>query len=273
MRRLAIIGVGNMGSAVIRGILASGLLKPAGIMAADASPTRLTAIRRYGVRTTTDDRQAATWSDTLILTVKPRDIDVVLREIRPSLSARHLLISVLAGVPLRRIRQLAGPKPRLIRALPNLPAFVGAAMTAVAPEPAKSGRPGTPTAGVETTQRLFEAVGRVVVVEERLLDAVTGLSGSGPAYVCLVVEALVDGGVKMGLSRALALLLAVQTVFGAARLLAEQGESPEEVIKQVASPGGTTIAGLRVLERGRVKPHLTMAVVAAAKRSRQLGGR
>ena len=249
--RIAVIGAGNMGSALIRGIVASGLRSPQGVMAADRSAARLTAIRRHRVRTTRENRAAAAWGDLVILAVKPDDLDAALREIRPVLSARHLIVSIAAGVPLARIRRLVGPLPVLVRALPNLPAVVGEAMTAISPESAGSGRRGTPPGRLRTARRLFEAVGRVVVVDEQHLHAVTGLSGSGPAYLCLVIEALADGGATLGLSKTLALDLAIQTALGAARLLREQGEPPGRVIARVASPGGTTVAGLRALTQDR----------------------
>lgn len=279
--RVAVIGAGNMGSALIRGIVASGLCHPQDVMAADSSAARLAAItlgwglatsRGGRIRTTRDNRAAAAWGGLVVLAVKPVDLDAVLREIRPALSARHLLVSIAAGVPLARIRRLVGPLPVLVRALPNLPAIVGEAMTAISSESGRSGRRGTRRGHLTTATRLFRAVGRVVVVDEKHLHAVTGLSGSGPAYLCLVVEALARAGSVLGLPRALALGLATQTALGTARLLREQGEPPERVIARVASPGGTTVAGLRVLEQGKVGAHLTRAVVAAARRSRALGG-
>lgn len=265
--RLAVIGAGHMGSAMIRGVLASKRLVPQHVMAADSAPARLAALRGAGIRTTRNNRAAVAWANLVILAVKPTEMAPVIREIRPVLSRRHLVISIAAGVRLAWLRREVGPGPRLIRALPNLPAIVGAGMTALAPAP------GTPRPLVVAGVRLFEAVGRVIVVRERWLDAITGVSGSGPAFVCLVIGALADGGIKAGLPGAVARMLAAQTAYGAGRLLLDQGARPEKVVRAVASPGGTTVAGLRVLDQGRVRASLIQAVMAAARRATQLGAR
>ena len=200
-----------------------------------------------------------------MLAVKPRVTAAALKEIGKGL-AKRLVISVVAGMPLMRIIEACGTQARVIRAMPNTPAMVGEGMTALAIGP------DIQAAEVAVARNIFESVGKVVSVEERLIDAVTGLSGSGPAYVFLMIEAMADGGVKMGLSRETASLLAAQTVLGAARMVIETGQHPARLKDQVASPGGTTIAGLHRLEQGGLRGVLIDAVEAATKRSQELGG-
>jgi pyrroline-5-carboxylate reductase len=188
----------------------------------------------------------------------------VLKEIAGEL-AESLVVSIAAGVPISRVADHCGRRTRIIRAMPNTPALVREGMTvlAVGADVDKQ--------DVDDVRRIFEAVGKVIPVEERLMDAVTGLSGSGPAYVFLVIEALIDGGVKMGLPRDIATVLATQTVLGAARMVLETGQHPASLKDRVTSPGGTTIAGVHRLEQGRLRATLIDAVEDAAKRSQELG--
>ncbi len=266
MFKLAIIGGGNMGEALVAGLLADGVATPAGLWITDVAADRLTALhQRYAVRTGSDNGEAASWADRIILAVKPQVVDRVLDELKDRLSEQTLVISIAAGVPLSRIAARLGGSRKLVRVMPNQPCLIRAGVSAVAFAPSVP-----PEERIQTT-RLFEAVGKVVVVEERLMDAVTGLSGSGPAYVFQVIEALADGGVKMGLPRDTALTLAAQTVFGAAKQLIETGEHPARLKDKVTSPGGTTIAGLHALETGGVRSALIAAVEAATKRSEELG--
>ena len=266
MTKIAIIGCGNMGEALVAGLLADGAATPAGLWVTDVVADRLAALKqRYGIRTGGDNGEAASWADVVILAVKPQVMDRVLDELKDRLSERTLVISIAAGIPLARIAARLGGTRKLVRVMPNTPCLIRAGASAVAVAPSVSAE--------ERAQaiRLFESVGTVVVVEERLMDAVTGLSGSGPAYVFQIIEALADGGVKMGLPRDTALTLAAQTVLGAARQLIETGEHPARLKDKVASPGGTTIAGLHALEAGGVRSALIAAVEAATKRSEELG--
>jgi pyrroline-5-carboxylate reductase len=193
-------------------------------------------------------------------------MDRVLTELGRDVSASHLVISVAAGAPTDALEARLPAGSRVVRAMPNTPATVLAGATAIAAGAHAS------EADLEVARELFEAVGRVVVLEESLLDAVTGLSGSGPAYIMLIIEALADGGVKVGLHRDTALILAAQTVFGSAKLLLESGEHPGRLKDMVTSPGGTAIAGLHTLESGGLRKTLIDAVEVATKRSLQLGG-
>jgi pyrroline-5-carboxylate reductase len=197
--------------------------------------------------------------------VKPQIMGAVLKEISGAVDRSRLLISVAAGVPVARLREGLGKDARLIRVMPNTPALVLEGVTAIARAD------GLEAGDLELAQELFGAVGRAVVLDEDALDAVTGLSGSGPAYVAIVIESLADGGVKMGLDRATAMTLATQTVLGSARLILETGMHPGQLKDMVASPGGTTIAGIAALEDGGIRRTIISAVERATLRSRELG--
>jgi len=264
--KVAIIGGGNMGEALLAGLLADGLVTPADLWVTDVVSDRLAALRnRYGVRVGSDNREAVSWADVVVLAVKPQSMDPVLDELKDRVPERTLIVSIAAGIPLSRIAARLGGNRKLVRVMPNTPALVRAGASALAVSPSVSSDEHA------LAVRLFEAVGTVVTVEERLMDAVTGLSGSGPAYAFLIIEALADGGVKVGLPRDTALTLAAQTVFGAAKLQIEIGEHPGRLKDKVASPGGTTIAGLHALETGGIRAALIAAVEAATKRSEELG--
>lgn len=266
--RIAVIGVGAMGSALIRGLLAAKLARPADLLACDSDHTKLTAIcKELGVTPAESNGQAAAEAGIIVLAVKPPLVEPVLTEIEPVLRGEKLLVSIAAGIPLSRILpHVKDEKVKVARVMPNTPALVNAGMSAVA------FAPGATDAARARVMQLFAAVGEVVEVEEKLMDAVTGLSGSGPAYVFLTIEALADGGVAAGLPRAIAQKLAIQTVLGAARLLKETGQHPAAAKDMVASPGGTTIAGLEVLEKKGLRAALIQAVLRAAERSRELSG-
>lgn len=265
-KRVAFLGAGNMGEALIKGLTQSGLVPAGSITAADPRADHLGQIAtRYGVRAVTDNSALVSGADVVILAVKPQIMGSVLKEITPVVDEGKLLISIAAGVATRKLRDQLGKPARLIRVMPNTPALVLEGVTAIAR--AEGLRPGD----LETAQELFAAVGRVVVLEESAMDAVTGLSGSGPAYVAIAIEALADGGVKMGLDRATATLLAAQTVLGSARLILETGVHPGQLKDMVSSPGGTTIAGIAALEDGGLRRVLMQAVERATLRSRELG--
>ena len=266
MKKIAIIGAGQMAEALLAGLLSSQVCDPASLWATDVSRERCDLVkRRFGIKTGSANREAASWAEVVLLAVKPQFLEEVLTEIAPVLAGR-LVISIAAGVSLRRLAELASSEVRLVRVMPNAPVLVREGMSALA------FGPGVTEEDSRLVRSLFEAVGRVVAVGESLMDAVTGLSGSGPAYVFMAIEALADGGVKMGLPRRTAELLAAQTVLGAARMVLETGEHPARLKDQVASPGGTTIAGLHELESGGLRASLMAAVEAAAKRSKELGG-
>ena len=254
-----------MAEALIGGLLGAELCIPDGIWATDPVADRLDRLKRaYGIRVGANNREAMQWAEVVVLAVKPQVLDVVLHEIGAE-SADRLIVSVVAGVPISRITDACGTKVAVIRTMPNTPAMVREGMTAMAIGP------GVGEADTACVRRMFESVGKVVSVDERLMDAVTGLSGSGPAYVFLAIEALTDGGVKMGLSREAAGVLAAQTVLGAARMVLETGLHPARLKDQVTSPGGTTMAGLHQLEQGGLRATLMNAVEAATRRSQELG--
>jgi pyrroline-5-carboxylate reductase len=267
MKKIAFIGGGQMAEAIIGGLLAGQVCQSDSVWATDPVASRCDRLKsRFGIRVGSDNRKALAWADVAVLAVKPQTLPEVLSEVRADLS-RALVISIVAGVSIRSIEGQAPGAQRVVRAMPNTPALVREGMTALA----FGG--GISEADMQVARTIFEAVGRVTPVEERLMDAVTGLSGSGPAYVFQAIEALADGGVKMGLPRQTAELLAAQTVFGAAKLVLESGEHPAKLKDRVASPGGTTIAGLHQLEQGGFRATLMGAVEAATKRSQELGRR
>ncbi|MGB7911975.1 MAG: pyrroline-5-carboxylate reductase [Desulfobaccales bacterium] len=261
--KLGFIGAGAMGGAIIQGLLVNGLVAGKNLVYYDPDRTRQTQMDQLGVQAATAPA-AVMEAQVVLLAVKPQVMGQVLAGIREAARPDHLIISIAAGVTLKTL-ETALPQSRVIRAMPNTPTLAGVGMAALAP-----GGRATPL-DLALALEIFEAVGRAVVVEEKLMDAVTGLSGSGPAYVAVFLEALTDGGVKMGLPRPLALLLASQTVIGAARLCLEKEITPGTLKDLVTSPGGTTIAGLHVLEEGRFRGLVMSAVEAAARRSRELG--
>jgi pyrroline-5-carboxylate reductase len=265
-KKIAVIGAGNMGQALVAGMLAAKAAAPDEIHATEVVVERLDQVKaRYGVHVGMDNSAAAGWADITILAVEPQILDHVLDDLRGVLTETKLILSVAAGYPIARIVAHLSPGVRVARCIPNTPSAVQAGVCAVAWGANVS------EDDERVARAIFESVGKVVVVEERLMDAVTGLSASGPAYIFLIIEALADGGVKMGLPRDAALALAAQTVFGAAKMALETGEHPGRLKDQVASPGGTTIAGLHALERGHVRASLMDAVEAATKRSKELG--
>ncbi len=264
--RIAFIGGGNMAEALLAGLLRKGVAAREHLTVGDPDTHRRELLAdRFGVAVHADNRTAARGADLVVFCVEPQVLDAVLDELVSSLQSRPLLVSVAAGYPIARLQARLKPATRLVRAMPNTPSMIGEGVTAV------SLAPGLSAEDHDRARCLFESVGKVVVVEERLMDAVTGLSGSGPAYVFAMIEALADGGVLMGLPRATAQVLAAQTLAGAARMVLEQGTHPAVLKDRVASPGGTTIAGLARLEQGRMRATLMSAVVAAAQRSQELG--
>jgi pyrroline-5-carboxylate reductase len=266
LERIGLLGAGNMAGALLAGLLGSKLVEPTQIRASDPRRARLDELRQtHGISTSDTNAEIVEWANILVLAVKPDVVAKVLDECGATIGARHLVVSIAAGVPIRAIESKLGPGVRVVRAMPNTPAISRAGATAVSAGSAAT------HADLDVARALFEAVGRVVTVDESLLDAVTGLSGSGPAYVMLFIEALADGGVKAGLPRDVALLLATQTVYGSAKLLLETGEHPARLKDAVTSPGGTTIAGLRALEDAGVRGAIMGAVEKATERAIELG--
>jgi pyrroline-5-carboxylate reductase len=265
-KRIGFLGCGNMGEAMVKGLVAANVVQAEAMIASDTRPDRLAELdRRYGVRVAKDNIELVRESDVVVLAVKPQIMTPVLREIASSLSRRQLVISIAAGVATATIRTAVGKDIRLIRVMPNTPALVLEGATAIAKAS------GLEAGDLETAQEIFGAVGKVVVLDEELMDAVTGLSGSGPAYVAVVIESLADGGVKMGLDRTTAMTLATQTVLGAAKLLLETGLHPGSLKDMVSSPGGTSITGIAALEEGGIRTTFIKAVERATLRSRELG--
>ncbi len=265
-KRIAFIGAGNMGEALIKGLLQTGLVRPDQMMATDVRADRLEAIRQaYHIEASTDNREAATKAQILLLAVKPQVMDEVLTGLRGTLRKDHLLLTIAAGIRTAFIEARFSHPVRVVRIMPNTPALLLAGASAIAP-----GKHATEE-DLKIAWEIVEAVGRVVHVEEKLMDVVTGLSGSGPAYIFILIEALSDAGVRMGLSREVATLLSAQTVLGAARMVLELGEHPAKLKDMVTSPGGTTAAGLHVLEQAGVRGALMEAVEAATRRSQELG--
>ena len=265
-RTIAFLGAGNMAEALIKGLLRSGTARPESIIATGRRSERTEDLKRvYGIRTTQDNLAAAREADIVVLSVKPQAMDKLVVQVAPALDQRKLIISVAAGVPIAALERRLGAGARIIRTMPNTPSLVGAGACALARGEHASEE------DLAVASRIFQAVGITTVVEENLLDAVTGLSGSGPAYIFLVIEALSDAGVKVGLPRYTALKLAAQTVLGSAQLLIETNAHPGHLKDQVTSPGGTAIAGLHTLEAGGLRTTLINAVEAATRRAKELG--
>ncbi len=267
-KTIAFLGAGNMAEALVKGLLRAHVADPGEIICSDRAEERgPELIERYAIQFTRSNLEAAQRADIVVLSVKPQIMNKLLDEVAPALNDRKLVISIAAGVPIAAIERKVGHGVRIVRTMPNTPALVGAGATALSP-----GEHATQD-DLRQARKLFDAVGKSVVVDEPLLDAVTGLSGSGPAYIFLVIEALSDAGVKVGLPRAVAQELAAQTVLGSAKLLIETKEHPGRLKDQVTSPGGTAIAGLHTLEGGGLRTTLMDAVEAATNRSRELGAR
>ncbi|MFN8523188.1 MAG: pyrroline-5-carboxylate reductase [Chloroflexota bacterium] len=264
--KLGFIGAGQMAEAIIRGVVKAGLTSYEQIAASDIRADRLRQLTaELGIRTSTENWEVMQSADIIILSVKPQDVVTVLSASGGSLHANQLVVSIAAGVTLATIESHLAPHVPAIRVMPNTPCLVGAGMAAVA-----RGHHATDE-HVQTALSLFNAVGRAVALPEYLIDAVTGLSGSGPAFVALFIEALSDGGVRAGLPRDVATQLAVQTTLGTAQLVQQTGLHPGQVKDNVSSPGGTTIAGVHALERAGFRAALMDAVVAATQRSAELG--
>jgi pyrroline-5-carboxylate reductase len=266
-RRIAFLGGGNMAEAIIKGLQREN--PTAALMVAEISVERRTYLAKAypGIRVVEHGDQAADWGDVVILAVKPQQAAGVLSTLKQAVRPDKLIVSIMAGVRSASIEESLEPGTRVVRVMPNTPALVGTGATAIC-----AGRNASKE-DLDCVESIFARTGLVVRVDEKQMDAVTGLSGSGPAYVFTFIEALSDAGVKNGLTRDVSTKLALQTVLGAARMLAETGEHPAKLREQVTSPGGTTIAGLHVLENGRFRGVIMDAVDAACQRSKELAGK
>lgn len=266
-KTFAFVGSGNMAGALL-----SGLVQPAGnvpadhIWTADIDPQRLRTLHeQYGIHTSSSNREVVQQADVVILAVKPQVFPTILQEIAVDVTANKLVISIAAGIALAKIQHHLPPTTRVIRTMPNVAALIHAAVTAL------SRGPHATADDLLLAEEIFKSVGETVVVDEKLMDAVTGLSGSGPGYIFYAIYALADGGVKVGLPRETALKLAAHTVYGAAKMLIETGDHPMKLRDLVTSPGGTTIAGLHALERDGFAAALMNAVETSTCRAKELG--
>jgi pyrroline-5-carboxylate reductase len=261
-KKMAVIGAGNMGGALIRGLVKS--VEASQVTAVDLDSGLLDQLKaEVGVSVSDDATSVVAESDVVVIAIKPQHLSDV-AGLRDAITPQHLIVSIAAGVSTATLESVFGDVP-VVRTMPNILAQVGASIAGLCPGRfAQDGH-------VSIASAILSAVGQTVVVDEKQMDAVTGLSGSGPAYVFAMIDALADGGVKCGLSKAIATTLATQTVLGAAKMVAESGEHPMSLKDKVTSPGGTTIAGLKALEDGGFRATLMNAVEAATRRSAELG--
>jgi pyrroline-5-carboxylate reductase len=263
---VGIIGAGNMGEALIKGLLRSNLVRSYEILASCRTSKRVRLLEKtYGIHTTLENLSITSATDTVILAVKPQDMERVCSEIRPSMTKDHLIISIAAGIDCDRLRKMLGKKPRLIRVMPNLPAVIDQGISAIYCGPRM------PERYRRFAHQIFQAVGETVDInDEKLMDVITGLSGTGPAYFFAMMEALEDAGRKMGLNGKLAKVLTLQTAVGAAELASMNGKSPAELREQVTSKRGTTWAAMKQLRKKNFWSTVEEAVKAATKRAHEL---
>ena len=263
--RVAVLGAGKMGGILLQAFLKQNLFAPEQIHATVGHAERALALStQWGVDVTTNNLEAARQSDLILLGVKPMQVPGLVEEIRPALTTAKTLISFAASVKTRAIEEAAGMEIAVVRAMPNTPSALGAGAAALC-----RGR-FVSAAQMELAERIFETVGRAVVVDEKHMDAVTGLSGSGPAYIYIIIEALAEAGVKVGLPRDIATQLAAQTTFGAAKMVLETGYHPAMLKDAVTTPAGSTIDGIMALEEGGLRVTLIKAVMRATERAKQL---
>jgi pyrroline-5-carboxylate reductase len=266
-RRIAVLGAGKMGGILVEAFLRSGLFAAGDIAATVAHDVRAQALsQRLGLSIGTDNRAAVQNADVVLLAVKPTQVIELMREISPSLTPQALLISIAASVKTSAIEEAVGGSRGVLRAMPNTPAQLGAGITAIC-----RGRFAT-DAQLALAQQIFTTVGRTVVVDEKHMDAVTGLSGSGPAFLYIILEALAEAGVNVGLPREIATELAAQTAYGAARMVLETGSHPALLKDEVTTPAGCTVDGILELEEGGLRVTLIKAVKRSTERARELAG-
>ncbi|KAL5014921.1 hypothetical protein ScPMuIL_009191 [Solemya velum] len=263
--RVGFIGSGRMAQAMTKGFLSNRVVDPSNIIASDVDKAMLKFIKELGVNTTVSNDEVVKMSQVIIMAVKPNMVAPILQEISPSISNQHLVVSIAAGVTIATLEQNLPSGTRVIRVMPNVSALVLAAASAISPGGSVQ------TGDCELVTSLLSAVGICEVLEEKHLDTVTGLSGSGPAYAFMAIEALSDGGVRMGLPRSTATRLAAQTLLGAAKMVLETGRHPDQLKDDVCSPGGTTIAAVYQLEKAGFRGALMEAVATATLKSKELG--
>lgn len=265
-KTIGFIGTGNMGEALIAGLLKAKFVTPGQVVVFDSDSKRLQLIqKKYGVKKALDNCHLVSECDPILLCIKPQSMQEVMEEISECLDPSKLLISIAAGVPLYVIEAYARKQLRLIRVMPNIAVLIQEGASAMAP-----GEMATET-DLRLARDIFDCVGKTIILKESLMDAVTGLSGSGPAYIFLFIEALTDAGVHLGMTRAQAFTLATQTVIGSVKLLLETGQHPTLLREKVTSPGGTTVEGLYKLEEGGLRKILIDAVIAGAQKAKELG--
>lgn len=263
--QIGFIGIGNMGEALLRGILGSKLVSPVNVFASDVDIAKLNCLSsELEINSVKSNYELVRDADIVLLAVKPNVIRDVLREISSELTLPKWCISIAAGVSIATIESILQAGTPILRVMPNTPAMVYEGMAAISPGNYANEE------HIQKTKQIFQSVGKVVIIQERLMDAVTALSGSGPAFVFLVIESLTDAGVQLGLSRKDAATMAAQTVFGSGKMAVETGEHPAILRNRVTSPAGTTAAGLYEMERGGVRAAIIDAVMAAAMRSKEL---
>ncbi|MEA3485705.1 MAG: pyrroline-5-carboxylate reductase [Candidatus Aerophobetes bacterium] len=263
-QKICFIGAGRMGTGLVMGILKRKLIPPQHIWACDKLQDRLSPLAKLGVKTSLEIDQVIKKADVIFIAVKPQDIDGVLESLRDDVQSSQLIISIAAGITTSYITRKLERKIPLIRVMPNAPALAREGISAISPAE------GVGLEKIKIAREILETVGEIVEIPEELQDAVTGLSGSGPAYIYTVIEGLIQGGIKVGLNQKLASKLAIQTALGAAKVAKETGKSMDKLIATVASPGGITIKGLKVLEKGGLKDCLVQAVIQATQRAKEL---
>ena len=262
--KIGFIGAGSMGSALIRSILEKRLVSSKNLWVCDKIPEKLSSFSERGVNTSVKIKPMIKGVDIIFIAVKPQDISEVLENLKNKIRSSQLIVSIVAGITTSYIKQKLSLEIPVVRVMPNSPALIGEGISAISP----SG--GTNIENIEIVKEILGTAGEIIEVPEELQDAVTGLSGSGPAYIYTLLEGLVEGGIKVGLSKEVASRLAIQTTFGAAKMAKESGISLDELRRAVVSPGGTTSEGLRVLEKGGFKSCLAQAVIRGTERAREL---
>jgi len=263
-KKIGFIGAGKMANAFIEGLLKAKVIDKNALSVSDVSEERIKFFNSLGINTFSDNKKLYNNSDIIILSVKPNIIEKVVNDLISIVNKNKLIISIAAGVTIETIEKILDKGIPIARVMPNTPALVGAAMSAYSINKYVKEKE------KDTIEMILKSIGEVIYIDEKYLDAVTGLSGSGPAYVFMVINSLAEGGVKMGLSKKVALKLAAQTVLGSAKLVLETGKHPEELLDMVTSPGGTTIAGITTLEKKGIRAAFIEAVEEATKRSKEL---
>jgi pyrroline-5-carboxylate reductase len=263
---IAFAGAGQMGEALIKGLVQVEFYRPEQILAADVLDERQAHMQStYGIQVTSNCADLPARCRNLVLAVKPQDVDAVVTEWSPNVGEEHLIMSIAAGISVGHLERRLRSRVRVIRVMPNTPSLLQMGCSAVAPGLYAD------RADIDLAHAIFSAVGKVVEVDNKLMDAITGLSGTGPAYIYIFAEALIDAGVRMGIPRPIAKTLVIQTMKGAAEMIDTTGNHPAALRDQVASPGGTTLAAMAVLDRGGFRALVYDAVEAAAQRSKELG--